>query len=81
MSGLITGQQDSFQPATDIIAGDQYIILMDAPGLTNEDVDIQRQNVVTLVKGNKVRPYKNAGQLEKSERKYGEFTLTFKVFN
>ncbi|CAK70642.1 unnamed protein product (macronuclear) [Paramecium tetraurelia] len=79
MSGLITGQQDSFQPATDIIAGDQYIILMDAPGLTNDDVDIQRQNVVTLVKGNKQRPYINQGQLEKSERKYGEFTLTFKI--
>lgn len=52
---------------------------MDAPGLGVEDVDIYRQNVVTLVKGNKPRPYLNDGRIEKSERKYGEFTLTFKV--
>jgi len=32
---------------------------MDAPGISIEDIDIYRHNVVTLVKGNKIRPYSN----------------------
>ena len=33
---------DSFLPATDIIAAENYIIYMDVPGLTNEDIEIYR---------------------------------------
>ena len=33
-SGLIMARPDSFVPATDVYAGEQYIIYMDVPGMT-----------------------------------------------
>ena len=33
---------DSFLPHTDIYEGDQYIIIIDVPGLTLEDIFITR---------------------------------------
>ena len=33
---------DSFLPAVDIIAGDKYMIFMDVPGLSKEDIILYR---------------------------------------
>ncbi len=45
-----------------------------------EDINIYRHNVITVVKGNRRKPYsENYKKLEKNERKYGEFTLSFKI--
>jgi HSP20 family molecular chaperone IbpA len=41
-TGLIMARPDSFVPATDVFAGEQYIIYMDVPGMTSEDIDIYR---------------------------------------
>lgn len=53
---------------------------MDVPGLAKEDITIARQNAITIVKGNRKKP-ENAedNTFEKNERKYGEFTMTFKI--
>ncbi len=50
---------DSFIPATDIISQDKYIIYMDVPGISEEDIEIYRQNVITIIKGNRKCPYPN----------------------
>ncbi len=33
---------DSFLPATDIIASDKYVIYMDVPGISEEDIEMYR---------------------------------------
>jgi len=43
-------------------------------------VTISRQNSITIIKGIKKKPKDlESRTLEKNERKYGEFTLTFKI--
>jgi len=41
----------------------------------------KNKNVITIVKGNKQKPYQITDKQlsEKLERKYGEFTMTFKI--
>ncbi|CAD8170560.1 unnamed protein product [Paramecium pentaurelia] len=80
-SGLILARPDSFAPATDIIANDKYTIYMDVPGISEEDIEMYRQNVVTIVKGNRKKPYQEeqSDHIKKQERKYGEFTLSFRI--
>ncbi|CAD8130583.1 unnamed protein product [Paramecium sonneborni] len=71
-SGLILARPDSFTPATDIIANDKYIIYMDVSGIREEDIQMYRQNVVTIVKGNRKKPYpeEQSDHIKKQERKY-----------
>lgn len=35
--------------------------------------------MITIIKGNKKRPFDDYKKLEKNERKYGEFTLNFRI--
>ena len=73
-SGFITTKPDGFIPLTDIIKHDYYYIYMEVPGLKKEDIQIFRQNVKTIIKGNKIKPYNEDKMvLEKNERSYGEF--------
>lgn len=82
-SGLVLTRPDSFLPAVDIIKGDQYCIYMDLPGIDIKDIQILRNNVTTIVKGKRQRSVEEEGyydsSYEKNERKFGEFTLTFKI--
>ena len=53
---------------------------MEVPGLKKEDINVYRQNVKTIVKGKKIKPYKeDETVLEKNERSYGEFQMIFKI--
>jgi HSP20 family molecular chaperone IbpA len=53
---------------------------MEIPGLKKEDLTIYRQNITTIVKGCKNKPYEGKDLVvEKNERKYGDFTMTFKI--
>ena len=53
---------------------------MEVPGLKKEDIQIYRQNVKTIIKGNKIKPYNESKMvLEKNERSYGEFLMVFKI--
>ena len=52
------------------------------PGISLEDIVIYRQNIMTIVKGSKRNPYTDEYEIKKmvkQERKYGDFTLTFKI--
>ena len=39
------------------VASQAYTIYMDVPGLTKDDIRLSRQNVTTIVKGGRTRPY------------------------
>tara|TARA_B110001452_G_scaffold95772_1_gene79124 strand:- start:1141 stop:2823 length:1683 start_codon:yes stop_codon:yes gene_type:complete len=80
-SGLLLTRPNSFQPAIDIIRTERsYTIYMDVPGLTKHDVKLSRQNVTTIIKGGRSAPYAELQvRVEKAERKYGDFTQTFKI--
>ena len=47
--------------------------------MSRDDIIIYRQNVITIIKGTKKKPYDDDKKLDKNERKYGDFTLTFKI--
>jgi HSP20 family molecular chaperone IbpA len=66
-------------PCVDIYAGDKYIIYLEVPGITKDQIVIYRSNVVTVVKGTKERPAEEPTKTLKNERRYGDFTLTFKI--
>ena len=59
----------------------QYTIFLDVPGMTQKDISLSRQNVTTIVKGHRDRPYPElqVQKIERSERTYGDFTLTFAI--
>ena len=81
-SGLMISRPNSFQPNIDIIRDKAYTIYMDVPGLTKSDIKLSRQNVTTIVKGGRTRPYnelQSGTMVEKTERRYGDFTQTFKI--
>ena len=80
-SGLLLTRPNSFVPAIDIIQDKDYTIVMDVPGMTSEDIKLSRQNVTTIVKGSRNRPYPElqVQNVERQERTYGDFTQTFKV--
>ena len=50
-SGFVMTRPDSFLPKCDVIRGEDYVILMDMPGVRKEDISVTRQNVITLIKG------------------------------
>lgn len=56
--------------------------MLDIPGMTKEDIQIIRRNVVTVIKGVRKRSKHseyNDKMFQKAERKFGEFNLNFKI--
>lgn len=52
--------------------------------MTKEDLDVYRTNVTTIIKGtrpNKKEALEKGVSLEKNERKFGPFTLSFRIPN
>ena len=78
-SGLLLTRPNSFTPSIDVVQDRLFQIVMDVPGMTNEDIRLSRQNVTTIVKGVRPVPYSGVLKVERSERTYGDFTQTFKV--
>jgi len=79
-SGLMLTRPDSFMPPVDIVLEDGfYTIYMDVPGLSAKDISLARQNVITIIKGSRSVPYLDTQTVDKQERKYGDFTMTFNI--
>mmetsp|Transcript_17504 Transcript_17504/g.17444 ORF Transcript_17504/g.17444 Transcript_17504/m.17444 type:complete len:122 (+) Transcript_17504:1376-1741(+) len=79
-SAFIITRPDSFIPLTEIVEDGDYKIFMDVPGLTNDDITIKRKFSTTIIHGNKKRPVVQENyRTVKSERKYGEFEVSFKI--
>ena len=75
---------DAFLPPVDIVVPpEEYIIVIDIPGIKKEDIVLKRRNVVTLVKGvrrkSKISQHFDPKSYDKAERKFGEFNLNFKI--
>eukprot|EP01006_Ploeotia_vitrea_P043062 TRINITY_DN66689_c2_g1_i1.p1 TRINITY_DN66689_c2_g1~~TRINITY_DN66689_c2_g1_i1.p1 ORF type:complete len:585 (-),score=325.36 TRINITY_DN66689_c2_g1_i1:63-1817(-) len=79
-SGLMLTRPDSFAPPCDVVIQDgEYNIYLDVPGMSAKDITLARQNVMTIIKGKRSVPYKKTEIVEKQERKYGDFTMTFTI--
>eukprot|EP00466_Bigelowiella_natans_P016924 jgi/Bigna1/142464/aug1.70_g17172 len=80
-TGLMSARPDSYLPPVDVIRRDQeYRILMDIPGMTKSDITLNRQNVISIIKGRRVAPYDPSKvAVLKQERRYGEFTMTYRI--
>ena len=81
-SGFIMARPDSFLPLVDVIENGEYCLYMDVPGLTEADIVILRENVVTVVQGRRKSPYAIECEgltIVKQERKYGDFTMNFRI--
>jgi HSP20 family molecular chaperone IbpA len=54
----MTTRPDSFLPQVDIIKSDEmYKIYMEIPGMKLDEIEIYRQNVMTIIKGVKKSSY------------------------
>jgi len=82
-SGIMLARPDSYLPPVDIVreAG-SYVVYMDLPGMTRDQVKLSRQNVVTIVKGTResgLTERELTTSVTRQERKTGDFTMTFRI--
>ena len=83
-SGIMLARPDSYLPPVDIIRDSDgaYVVYMDLPGMTREQIKLSRQNVVTIVKGTREPDHTEkqvATAVTRQERKTGDFTMTFRI--
>jgi HSP20 family protein len=72
--GRVTG----FTPPLDVIESDeQYLVLIDLPGVQPEDVTIELNEQVLTVSGSRTSPERGSAQL--TERQQGAFTRSLTV--
>lgn len=80
-SGIMLTRPDNYLPPADIVKdpqNGQYMIYMDVPGMTRENVKLSRQNVVTIVKGSREPEFTErelATAVTRQERKHGALLL------
>jgi HSP20 family protein len=73
------GRSQSFSPAVDIVENEYaYLVKAEVPGLAPENIDVQVENDVLTVRGE--RKYENEeerGGYRRVERSYGSFARSF----
>ncbi len=74
----------AFVPAADVLAGEEDVVAhMDVPGLSEENVEIELEDNVLTVRGERVYPYATEGDGGYSwqlvERGYGKFERVLRV--
>ena len=53
-TALILSSPDAFMPEYDVvIEGDDYVIYMDVPGLDKPEIQLSRQQMVTIIQGHR----------------------------
>ena len=83
-SGIMLARPDSYLPPVDIVRDHDgaYVVFMDLPGMTRDQIKLSRQNVVTIVKGTRESDHTDseiATSVTRQERKTGDFTMTFRI--
>ena len=77
------GARSTFVPAADVVAtGDEVIIHMDVPGFTSESLEIDLENDVLTVRGERAYPYAGNGNQatwQRIERGFGRFERSLRV--
>lgn len=69
----------SFNPAVDIVENDKaYLVKAELPGLAPEDIDVQVENDVLTLRGERKHEHEDTrGGYRRVERSYGSFTRSF----
>ena len=83
-SGIMLARPDSYMPPVDIIRDTDgaYVVYLDLPGMTRNEIKMSRQNVITIVKGTRDSDHTErqiATSVTRQERKTGDFTMTFRI--
>ena len=70
---------ESFNPAVDIVESDRaYLVKAEVPGLSPENIDVQVENDVLTVRGErKSENEEQQGGYRRVERRYGSFARSF----
>jgi HSP20 family protein len=72
-----------FVPAADVVVSDEDVtVTMDVPGLRVDDLDIELENDVLTVRGERTYPYATDGETrgwERIERGFGRFERSLQV--
>ena len=77
-------RQAQFVPPADVLVDDDGVtVYMDVPGLRAEDLEIELQNDILTVRGNRPYPYEGqdgaAGAVRRVERGFGQFERSLRV--
>ena len=76
------GRAAAFFPAADVLVTDEYVTVhMDVPGLTAETLEIELQDDVLTVRGERALPYaaEQGGAWQRLERGFGTFERVLRV--
>jgi HSP20 family protein len=77
------GDLAGFIPAADVVVTDEYVtVAMDVPGLQVEDLEIELENDVLTVRGERGHPYATEGETrawQRTERGFGKFERSLQV--
>jgi len=70
---------ETFNPAVDVVESDQaYLVKAELPGLSPENIDVQVENDVLTVRGErKTENDEQRGGYRRVERRYGSFARSF----
>ena len=77
------GLRSAFVPPADVVVTqDEVIVHMDMPGLTADNLEIELENDVLTVRGERTYPYAAAGEQQawqRVERAFGRFERSLRV--
>ncbi|HEV7584290.1 MAG TPA: Hsp20/alpha crystallin family protein [Solirubrobacteraceae bacterium] len=85
LSQVLQGQGTTapFVPPADVMVDDDGVtVFMDVPGLRSEDLEIELENDLLTVRGERPYPYKQDGEgspVQRIERRFGRFERTLRV--
>jgi HSP20 family protein len=73
----------AFMPATDLLSGERDVkVVMDVPGLSVEDLEIELADGTLTIRGERRYPYRgeeDSHELNRLERGFGRFERTLRV--
>jgi HSP20 family protein len=85
LSQVLQGQGAAapFVPPADVLVDEQGVtVYMDVPGLRSEELEIELENDLLTVRGERPYPYKQEGEgtpVQRIERRFGRFERTLRV--
>jgi HSP20 family protein len=87
LNRLFTSEGNAFLPPADVIVTDDGVtVYMDVPGLRSEDLEIELENDVLTVRGERANPYagngngdRERGTWRRIERGFGRFERSLRV--
>src|SRR3954469_15732559 len=83
LNQLVTGRRVAqFMPPADLLVDDEGVsVYMDVPGIRGEDLDIELENDILSIRGERPFPYEGRGDaaIRSIERGFGRFERSLRV--